>query len=44
MIRQDYNRFQVEGMSRPTATKRSSQHIDPLDRKPISASLGQIRR
>jgi hypothetical protein len=31
MIRQDYNRFYVEGMPRPNATKRSSQRINPLD-------------
>jgi hypothetical protein len=31
MIGQDFNRFQVEGVSRPNATKRSSQHINPLD-------------
>jgi hypothetical protein len=31
MIRQDYDRFQVEGVSYPNVTKRSSQHINPLD-------------
>jgi len=31
MIRQDYNRFQVEGVPHSNATNRSSQHINPLD-------------